>query len=81
MAILLLAVSLASVSHRTHSDHQAGDHVCAACLIAHGGLDADGATGAPIVSLSCTIDLPPLVECQEVSVSELRLASDRGPPA
>ena len=80
LVVLMLALSVGSVLHRNHSDHQAGQHSCAACLIAHGGLVADGATGTVIISSSHSTDLPSLGEVVQASVFDLRLAPGRGPP-
>ena len=80
LVILMLALSLGSVLHRNHADHQAGQHSCAACLIAHGGVVADGATGTAIVSCTHSFDLPNLGEAVLASVFDLRLAPGRAPP-
>lgn len=80
LVVLMLALSVGSVLHRNHADHQAGQHSCAACLIAHGGLVADGATGAAIIFSSLSVDLPSLGEAALASVFDLRLAPGRGPP-
>jgi hypothetical protein len=80
LVVLMLALSVGSVLHRNHADHQASQHSCAACLIAHGGLVADGATGTVIISCSHSIDLPNFGEAALASVFDLRLAPGRGPP-
>lgn len=80
LVILMLALSVGSVLHRNHGDHQSGQHSCAACLMAHGGVMADGATGATVVSSSNSIVLPDFGETTLASVFDLRLAPGRAPP-
>jgi hypothetical protein len=80
LVVLLLALSIGSALHRDHQDHQAGQHSCAACLIAHGGVLADGATGTAVISSSHSFDLPGLGEAKSASSCDLRLAPGRAPP-
>jgi hypothetical protein len=80
LAALLVVVVIGSGAHRGHSD-QPGHHDCAACLLAHGGLLADGATGASVSQSTSSFDLPSLTEARPASVLDLRLAPGRAPPA
>ena len=80
LVFLMLALSVGSVLHRNHSDHQAGQHSCALCLLAHGGVMADGATGTAIISAQHSFDLPSLGETKSSSAFDLRLAPGRAPP-
>jgi hypothetical protein len=80
LVVLLLALSIGSALHRDHQDHQSGQHSCAACLMVHGGLLADGATGTTVISISHSFDLPGLGKTQFASNYDLRLAPGRAPP-
>jgi len=80
LVVLLVALSVGSALHRDHGSDHAGQNTCAACLIAHGSLVADGAIGTTIVSLSQSFDLPSLGETKPILVSHLRLAPGRAPP-
>ena len=79
LALLLLWVSAASVTHPVQG-HHADHHDCAACLIAHGGLVADGASGAPVVTTGSSFALLVFVECRAISISDVSLVPGRDPP-
>jgi len=80
LVVLLLALSVSSSIHHEHPDHQAGQHSCAVCLMSHGGVLADGATSATIISSAHSFDLPSLGESKAASICDLRLAPGRAPP-
>jgi hypothetical protein len=79
LAVLLLWVSFASATHSVQGQH-ADHHDCAACLIAHGGVVADGATGAPVITTASRFALLAFVECRAISISDVCLVPGRGPP-
>jgi len=80
LVCLLLALSVGSVVHHDHQDHQEGSHTCAACLLAHGGLLANGTTGATVVSSPHSFALPVFAGAKSASHFDLRLAPGRAPP-
>ena len=79
LAALLLVLTVGSGAHREHAD-QPDHHDCAACLMAHGGLLADGATGASVIFASSGFDSPIPGESRSASTFDLRLAPGRAPP-
>lgn len=83
LAILLLVLAVGAGAHREHREDTGrhGHHECAACLIAHGGLLADGTTGAFVVFSAFSFDLPGFCEMQPALVLDLRLSPGRAPPA
>jgi disulfide bond formation protein DsbB len=78
IAGLLLLLSVYAV-HHAHSDG-GGHQACVLCLMAHGGLIADGAIGVVVFGISAAF--APL-QCGKIfpaSVFDLRLAPGRAPP-
>ena len=80
LAALLVFVSLGSAVHAERHFNDPAHHTCAACLIAHGGVLADGAIGAVAVLLSGGLILLQLREFIPVLQTDLRLAPGRAPP-
>lgn len=83
LAALLLVLAVGSGAHREHDAHadKHGHHDCAVCMMAHGGVLANGAVGAFIVFSTSSFDLPSLKESHPVFACDLRLAQGRAPPA
>ena len=79
LAVWLVVLGLDAVTHRSHAC-DADHHNCAACLLAHGGVIADGAMGAAIV----LPDAPPILALTSRTYlplsSDLLLAPGRAPP-
>jgi hypothetical protein len=76
----LVLLGLGAAVHCSHSDSP-GHHSCAACLIAHGGLIADGAIGVTAFLAGTALALPRTGESSVASIFDLRLAPGRAPPA
>ena len=77
LVALLFLLTVHSGAHANHGDQH---HSCAACLIAHGGVIADGAVGTVIFVSSVPLDLPQVGQVIPASVLDLRLAPGRAPP-
>ena len=79
LGLLLLILAVGAGAHREHADGP-GHQDCAVCLIAHGGVLADGAIGAPIVTFTSCFVLPTSGETKPVFVLDLRLDPGRATP-
>ena len=77
LVALLFLLTMHSAVHGSHADP---NHSCAACLIAHGGVIADGAVGSVIFVSATSIELVHVGEFVPVSLLDLRLAPGRAPP-
>ena len=78
--LLVALLFLLTVHSGVHGNHTDPNHSCAACLIAHGGVIADGAVGTVVFVSRAAFDLPPVGEVLPVSLLDLRLAPGRAPP-
>jgi len=78
--LLVALLFLLTVHSGAHGNHAHPNHSCAACLIAHGGVIADGAVGTVVFVSRAAFDLPQVGEVLPVSLLDLRLAPGRAPP-
>ena len=79
-ALLVALLFLLTMHSAVHGDHSDQNHSCAACLIAHGGVIADGAVGTVIFVSATSVELAHVGEFVPVSLLDLRLAPGRAPP-
>ena len=81
VGLLVVLLLVLTVHSGAHGNHAGPNHFCAACLIAHGGVIADGAVGTVVFVSHAASDLTHVGEVLPASILDLRLAPGRAPPA